>query len=279
MNIRSNRTRAVPVITYHATRLGTGCYGDDDHATLAEDLRYLQTSGWRVARLHDVVDALLHGRLDTLQRCVAITFDDGTDLDWRDVTHPVHGQQRSLAGIIADFSQQQRANPIHATSFVIAGPGPRLDLDRNCLGGAAWWNEDWWPDAVRASLAIENHSWDHNHDQLCDTPVAPSSRGTFSTVDTWEQCDRQIRQATEYIDRRLQPFHRCSLLAFPYGEYSDYMVQVYLPEYEAQHRIRAAFTTAGGPVHPATSRWTIPRFVCGEHWRTPEEFAAILRDC
>ena len=82
---------AVPVLTYHGARAGKARYAENDHLTLAEDLRRLNAAGWRVVSLHQVVEAFLAGTLDSLRRCVALTFDDGTDFDWRDIEHPVYG--------------------------------------------------------------------------------------------------------------------------------------------------------------------------------------------
>jgi hypothetical protein len=249
---------------------------------LAADLRHLSRLGMRVLPLSRIVDALLEGRLDALGPSVGISFDDGTDLDWRDIDHPRYGRQSGFARILDECASETGGSGFCATSFVIAGPGPRRELDQNCLGGAGWWNDDWWPETVQGRIAVENHSWDHNHQQVfdADAPITDRSRrGTFASVDTRESCDYQVRQAADYIDQRLAPYRQCSLFAYPYGEYSDYLVQEYLPMYRSEHRMRAAFTTAGEPLHAATNRWLIPRYVAGEHWRTPSELEAILRDC
>ena len=270
---------AIPILTYHATRVGSGHYGTDDPLTLGQDLRSLWRGGWRIVSLHSIARAATSGRLADLEGCVGLSFDDGTDLDWRDVDHPALGRLRGLAGILADLANEFSRPVPPATSFVIAGPGPRRELDSRCLAGRGWWGEDWWSSAVRGSLAIENHSWDHHHELATAEADDDSARGTFMTVTTWAQCDQQVRQAADYIDRKLAPAHRCSLFAYPYGEYSDYLVECYLPECAPEHRQQAAFTTGGEPVHDGSNRWTLPRFVCGQHWRTPEEFQAILRAC
>lgn len=270
---------AIPILAYHATRVGTGAYGTDDPCTLREDLKLLWRSGWRVISLHAIARALITGTLDGLEKCVGLSFDDGTDLDWRDVEHPTLGRLRGMAGILTDSAAGFSCAAPPATSFVIAGPGPRRELDARCLDGAGWWGEDWWGDAVKASIAVENHSWDHHHELVSAPPGDEQPRGTFATITTWAQCDYQIRQAADYLDQRLRPAHRCSLFAYPYGEYSEYLAECYLPEYQHQHRQAAAFTTGGEPVHAGSDRWRLPRFVCGQHWRTPEDFQAILRAC
>ncbi len=270
---------AIPILTYHATRVGSGQYGSDDMVTLREDLRILWRAGWKIVPLHDIARAVVKGTAAEMTRCVGLSFDDGTDLDWRDVDHPALGRLRGLAGILKDIASETSRPLPHATSFVIAGPEPRRELDVRSLSAAGWWNDDWWLTAVRGSLAIENHSWDHNHEQVSAPPGESAARGTFLTVDSWAQCDHQIRQAADYIDRKLSPVHRCSLFAYPYGEYSDFLVECYLPEHRHEHRQQAAFTTAGEPAHAGSDCWRIPRFVCGQHWTTPEDLQAILRAC
>lgn len=270
---------AVPVLTYHATRVGSGCYGTDDSVSLREDLRMLQREGFQIVSLHRIARGVISGNLGDLPRSVGISFDDGTDLDWRDVNHPALGPLPGLATILAESGVEACCPRPQATSFVVAGPGPRRELDLRSLNGAGWWNDDWWLAAVRASLAIENHSWDHNHELVDGTGDERHARGTFLPVDSWARCDRQVRQAADYIDGKLAPVHRSSLFAYPYGEFSDYLAKCYLPDYRHEHRQEAAFTTAGEPVHAGSDRWLLPRFVCGQHWRTPEDLQAILNFC
>ena len=70
--------------------------------------------------------------------------------------------------------------------------------------------------------------------------------------------------------------HRASLLAYPYGRYSEYLAREYLPRFADEHRVRAAFATAPEPVTPASDRWALPRYVCGHHWQAPEELRRVL---
>ncbi|MBK6395607.1 MAG: hypothetical protein IPF73_13700 [Betaproteobacteria bacterium] len=99
-------------------------------------------------------------------RALAITFDDGTDFDWRDLPHPVHGLQRSLHNCLADFrAAGPRAREAHATSFVVVSREAREHLDRVGLAGRGWWTDAWWSTAAASGhAAIASHSWDHNHD-------------------------------------------------------------------------------------------------------------------
>lgn len=267
----------VPVLTYHSINVHGNDYASNDHVALAADLRALHADGWRVVPLAAVVAALLdEADPATLERGVALSFDDGAWFDWHDLDHPTCGMQRGFAGILRDFAAATGA-PVHATSFVIVSPQARTILDRTCMIGRAWWGHEWWPLAQREGLiAIENHSWDHNHDTLPQTAQRDGRRGTFRSIETWAEADAEIRVAADWLDALLAP-HRGSLFAFPYGESSDYLVREYLPHCTDEHRLRAAFGTAPAPVTARSDRWNLPRYVCGEHWRSPAELARLLR--
>ena len=269
----------VPVLTYHSINISGNDYADNDHVALAADLRALQRDGWLIVPLAQVVAGLI-GEADPagLERTVALSFDDGAWFDWHDLDHPSCGPQRGFAGILRDFVAATGA-AVHATSFVIVAPQARAILDRTCLIGRGWWDDQWWPLAQREGLiAIENHSWDHNHDTLPQTVQRDGRSGTFRSIETWAEADAEIRAAADWLDALLAP-HRGSLFAFPYGESNDYLVHEYLPRFGHQHRLRAAFGTSPAPVTLHATRWNLPRYVCGQHWRSPEEFERLLREC
>ncbi|MBC6942031.1 MAG: hypothetical protein DWB45_04830 [Xanthomonadales bacterium] len=268
----------VPVLTYHSVNIAGNDYADNDHVALAADLRALHRGGWRIVPLAQVVAALL-GEIAPAQveRAVALSFDDGAWFDWHDLDHPGCGPQRGFAGILRDF-RDETGSPVHATSFVIVSPAARAVLDRTCLVGRGWWGDQWWPLAQREGIiSIESHSWDHNHDTLPQTAQRDGRTGTFRSIQTWAEADAEIRVAADWLDARLAP-HRASLFAFPYGESSDYLVHEYLPHHGAEHRLRAAFGTTPAPVTAQAARWNLPRYVCGQHWRSPEQFAVVLAE-
>lgn len=264
----------VPVLTYHGINIHGNDYADNDHVALAQDLATISRLGYRIVPLHRVVDALDDPQIDVAD-AVAITFDDGSWFDWHDLEHPSCGPQRSFANILRDH----RANTgafVHATSFVIASPAAREILDRTCMVGRGWWTDDWWPDAVREGIvAIESHSWDHNHDTLPETVQRDQRKGTFRTIDAWGDADAEIRAAADYLDAHCRP-HRSTLFAYPYGEWNDYLVGEYLPHRRAEHRVRAAFTTQAAPVTREADRFRLPRYVCGHDWRTATALAELL---
>jgi len=266
----------VPVLTYHANNVGGNDYANNDHVALAADLRAIHRAGLRIVPLSRVVDALL-GEADdsTVDGAVALSFDDGSWFDWHDIDHPSCGPQRGFAGILRDFATETGA-AVHATSFVIVSPEARTILDQTCLVGRGWWTDEWWPAAEREGLiAIESHSWDHNHATLPVTAQRDQAKGTFRTIDTYADADAEIRQANDWLYAHCR-VPRGGLFAYPYGEINAYLVDDYLPHRTAEHRLRAAFATAQRPVEKTSNRWTLPRSVCGDHWRSPHEFALLL---
>lgn len=268
---------AVPVLTYHSMNVGGNDYVNNDHVALREDLALIHALGWRIMPLHRVAQLQLAGRVEVLEKTLAICFDDGSNWDWYDIEHHLHGLQRGFAGILHDFRAQTCRDDVHATSFVIAGPDERSELDVTCMLGRGWWTDEWWREAWMNGIAIENHSWDHNHDTLRKTAQRGGRKGDFRWIDTYEECDIEIRRAADYIDQRVgRP--ACRLFAYPYGHCSDYLADFYLPVYTARHRQQAAFTTVGGPVKNSDGPWRLPRYVCGGHWASPDELESILRD-
>jgi peptidoglycan/xylan/chitin deacetylase (PgdA/CDA1 family) len=268
----------VPVLTYHSNNVGGNDYANNDHVALAADLPRIHALGFRIVPLALVVDALLGAApASAVERAVAISFDDGSWFDWHDLEHPACGPQRSFANVLRDFSAES-GSAVHATSFVIVSPEARAILDQTCLVGRGWWSDDWWPLAEHENLlAIESHSWDHNHHTLPATAAQSGRKGTFRSIDTWADADAEIRQANDWLDTHVRT-PRAGLFAFPYGETNDYLVRDYLPERMSEHRLRAAFGTAPRPIERGSDRWNLPRCVCGHHWQSADGLAALLRD-
>ncbi len=265
----------VPVLTYHGNNVSGPRYAENDHIALTQDLELIDALGWRVVPLARVVDALLGDGPEPPPRSVALSFDDGSWFDWYDLEHPRHGLQLGLATVLRQHVARGGQRP-HATCFVIVSPAARAELDRSCLVGRGWWGDQWWLDASREGLlAIESHSWDHNHETLAATAQRDGRRGRFDTIETWAEADAEIRQAADWLDARLAPA-RSTLFAYPYGQASAYLREEYLPRHRAEHRVRAAFTTEPAPLSPGADRYALPRYVCGRDWRSPDELAALL---
>lgn len=265
----------IPVLTYHANNVNSDSYAGNDHIALREDLKVLHAAGWRAISLDSLLDWFEGGLADQdVQRCYALTFDDGSDFDFHDLDHPIWGNQRSLFNILRDHVETT-GEQVQAASFVIASAKARRQLDERCLIGRGWWNDDWWA-AANASglLPIESHGWDHVHPELDQVAQADGIAGDFRRIDTFEDCQRQLQQSAEYIGKTAgrQPGY----FAFPWGQYSDYLVEQYLPQQREGHGYRAAFSTRPSAVFRSDNRWCLPRLVCGESWDSPASLLKLI---
>jgi peptidoglycan/xylan/chitin deacetylase (PgdA/CDA1 family) len=248
---------------------------------LIEDLRVIKACGFRVVPLQAIVDAAMGTGPALRGKYVALTFDDAPDIDYVDIVRPDRGLIKSMARILRESGPQRtgifrRPTFPSALSFVIASPAARQVLDSACIAGLGEWNDTWWREAHRnGPLQIGNHSWDHTHDALPEVAQRDQKKGTFSGIDSYEDADAQIRAAEDYIEGVLGgPSAR--LFAYPYGPAVEYLYREYFPNFQHEHRQTAAFTTDGDYVAPGADRWRLPRFVCGFHWKTPEDLAQIL---
>lgn len=264
----------VAVLTYHSQDIQGNDYHENDHVALAEDLHLI--AGLRLPLVPAVAVAeALAGRGNLPERCVVLTCDDGAELDFVDVVDPVHGPQKGFYSVLSEaFSPAD--SPV-MTSFVIADPAARRDLERTCLDGKAWMGETWWPKAVATGRwHLGCHSWDHQHPSLPAYAGLPPERTMFKAVDNEAEAERQIRQAAEYLRlRAANPGDR--LFAYPYGHWTDFLARDYLPNQVGRHGLMAAFTTRPEILHEAVDPWLLPRFVCRADWKTPEGLATILR--
>ncbi len=271
----------IPVLTYHALHASGATYEDNDHVALAEDLSVIRACGFRVVRLRSVVDALLGEAPEPEGNCVAITFDDAPDFDWRDLHRPELGLVPSFARILEEAASpampRSRLPPPTATSFVIASPGAREVMDRTCIAGLGEWNDDWWADAHRqGTVEIANHSWDHTHESLPAVAQRHQQKGNFYGVDNYDDADAQIRRAEDYIESKLGGAS-ARIFAYPYGGFVEYLCREYLPNFQHEHRQRAAVTTHDEFVTEGSDRWKITRFVCNWHWKDPDGLRYILQ--
>lgn len=266
----------VPVLTYHAANVAGDDYARNDHVALATDLAMLASWGWKVVPLRWVAEQRLGLAGRDLRRCVALSADDGTVLDAQDVDWPGHGPQRGLLGILEDAAAAQPHLAPHLTSFVIADPEARARMDRECLPGRDWMGEDWWQPALASGrMDLGCHSWDHNHPVL-DTPGADGMpRGDFFQVDNELRARSQVDRAMAYLAPRLAP-HRCRLFAYPYGHAGEYLRREYLPRYGPGLGLIGAFGVQGEHVHAHSDPWELPRYVCGWHWKSPDDLRSLL---
>ncbi|HVE51608.1 MAG TPA: polysaccharide deacetylase family protein [Casimicrobiaceae bacterium] len=268
----------VPVLTYHATNVAGNDYARNDHVALAEDLRVIDDGGYRIVPLVDVVAAVLEGA-PLPEKAVAITLDDGTDFDYEDLVFDEHGIQRSMMNVLRDFIAERGGNrqpTLSVTSFVIASPTARAELDRDCLLGRGRFGERWWQAAVASGLfGIANHGWDHNHPASSEA-ASRGTTGTFKTICDHDVAHLEVRRARDYI-AGVAPNPAVDLFAYPYGESNAFLVDDYFPRGYAHTGTRAAFTTEPRHVTDDASPWLLPRYVCGAHWRSTGELVRLLR--
>jgi len=268
----------VPVLAYHANNIDGNDYMGNDHVAFAADLRLIDDLGLRIVPLQRVVDRLLGRHDDDLANCVALTCDDGTDFDFVDIDHPTDGRQRSLFNCLCDFrglrGDESQPN-LHLTAFVIADPVARLEMDRTCMAGLGWMRDSWWRQAQESGLmSLENHSWDHNHPCLPSPGPHGLVRGDFLAIATEDQAEFEITRAQEFLHAKLG--RTPQLFCYPFGHISDYLYKEWLPQRGPQIGLDAAFGDGATPLHEASDRWNLPRYICGWHWKTPEELRSIL---
>lgn len=263
----------VPVLTYHASTVGGPGYAGNDHVAFASDLAAATRLGWRIVPLQWVVEQRLGLAERDLHRCLALSCDDGTVLDVQDVDYPGQGPQASfLTALQAQAGQPDR----HLTCFVIASPEARRRMDRDCLHGLGWMHDDWWAPALAGGrVGIGNHSWDHNHPVMAGEGPDGLVRGDFHAIGSDALADYEIRQAADYLAAALGQ-GACPLFAYPYGHAPDFLVRDWFPRRGADLGLQAAFGTQGGAVGPGSDPWHLPRYVCGLHWSSPQQFEALL---
>src|SRR6185436_17221863 len=111
------------VLTFHSHNISGNDYATNDHVALDRSLALLERLRIPVLRLLDVARRLRARTFERLpQRFACVTFDDGSDYDWRDLEFPGHGRQPSMQAVLRSHSKRllgvlwmRRA---HATSFV-----------------------------------------------------------------------------------------------------------------------------------------------------------------
>ncbi len=268
----------LPILTYHGVNVAGNDYASNDHVALASDLETIDRLGWRIVPLPGVVARWLGGDTEwSGARTLAITFDDGTDFDWRDLPHPAHGLQRSLYNCLADFrGAAPRPRDAHATAFVVVSRATREHIDRVGLANLGWWTDSWWAAAAASGhAAIASHSWDHNHELAEHLMGRRRATGTFRSIDCHELAEEEIAHATAHL-RRVAPNPGDRLFAYPYGESNDYLVRDYFPRNHVRIGVDAAFADGAKPMSGGDDRWNLPRFICGRDWSSPDGLEALL---
>jgi len=260
----------IPVLTYHSTNISGNEYHNNDHMALEQDLKLIDKLGIEIISAMELVQ-WIKGKvtLSPTKKYVVLTFDDGCELDFYDWNHPTYGFQKSFYTLLKEYPKK-----IHATSFVIASPDVRKVLEHTCLAGHKIWGDEWWQKAEDSQLiSIENHSWDHVHLTLDHVMQEDNIKGDFKLIQSFEDAEAQIKQASIYISSQLKDKSTC-LFAYPYGDYNAYLSEKYFPK--EQSSIIAAFTCEALPVDKKTNIWKVPRYVCGTDWKNSNQLERIL---
>lgn len=271
----------VPVLCYHSWTMGSGRYDGDDHIALEQDLKLLGGRGYRVLPLPLLVDMLKGWRPPGVSwgdKLVGLSFDDGRDFDYVDAVDEAGRAVPSMHAVLEAgraYVEVCGDGPM-AVSFVIASPQARQLMDKACGNGLDQWRDAWWEEcAARGLIGIANHSWDHVHETLPEVRQRDNRKGSFLAVDSYEDAEAQIAEAQRYIAERTGG-RALPIFGYPYGHVPTYLRDEYFPVHGRRIGIEAGFGTGGVAVRPDTSPWDIPRFVCGWHWRNPDELAALL---
>lgn len=277
----NNAILSIPVLCYHSWTIDGPLYENNDHVALEQDLLTLARKGYEILPLTQLV-SVLRGEIPIEQvagkNLVCITCDDGRDLDYHDYSSDELGEIRSFHTLLDQsraWLPQYSAGP-RAVSFVIASASGRHVLDVECGKGLNLWNDTWWEEsAANGILGIANHSWDHVHPCLDNVRQQDNKKGSFLEISTFTDAEAQIAEAQRYIDARTNQ-KALPFFCYPYGHVPAYLRNEYFPTHGDRLGIVAAFSTSGATVNEQTCVWDMPRFVCGFHWKSSDEFEALL---
>jgi hypothetical protein len=278
---QSSTQRRIPVLTWHGYNVFGNSYQSNDLLAFADDLRTIHQAGFAVVPLIEVARWVRGERADFSDHArpvLALSCDDGTDYDWHDVAHPVHGAQSAFASTMRRFAAQYPGEQptLTMTSFVIASPSARSQIDSGAMQGERALNDDWWRAANdNGLLSIESHGWDHNHPTVAPVIQRDQQTGNFFAIDTFAECDMHVRAASQFIESRSG--RRPSLFAYPWTQASDYMRRDYMPQHAEASGVLAAFGGQSDYVRKDSDRWYLPRFVFGPDWNSAAQLQAILR--
>jgi len=271
-------TTRLIILTWHSINVLDNTHAGNDLIAFSEDLALLDRFGWTVLPLGDALARQHAGTLP--ERAAVLTMDDGSIMDFHDFEHPTCGRQTSVLNRIAQFAgalAPGSPHSPHVTSFVIASPQARDELDRVDYMSLGVWPDDWWAPANASGLMnVESHSWDHNHGSLSRTVQRDNRRGDFRLVETEAECRAEVDRASDYIARRSG--RRPRFFAYPYGQASDYLRREYLPRQGAAAGLEAALGCTPEPVDPTCDRWYLPRYVSGRDWKSVTDLELLLKD-
>jgi len=266
------------VLTFHSHNVSGDDYATNDHVALDLTLALLERLRIPVVRLLDAARSLRAGTFPRLPaRFACLTFDDGTDYDWRDLEFRGHGVQRSMGTILRAHSRRLLglawSKRAHATSFVIASGAARREIAGAALGDPSLMTDDWWRPAQRSGLMdIGTHGWDHVHPAVSSMSSRSRLIERFDLVEDAGEAELQVDRAAAAI-RGIAGHGAARIFAYPYGQVSDFLAGEYFPR---QSSIVAAVGTTPEPMTARSDPWRVPRYVCGHHWQSEDDLRALI---
>lgn len=273
----SSNCKLAYVLAYHSQNVTGDTYETSDRLSFAADLALLRELDFTVVSAMHLVKFLRTGTFPNLPaKCVVLTMDDAPLSDFCETSNPPHAGQDSMLTSLRKQHRKPlgfslRRPPFVATAFAIASPEARKQL--SVPTGLPWFTDSWWRAAQQSGyLDIGTHSWNHVHPELEEMACQPHLKAAFHNVTSIAEADRQIVNASRSV-RGITGNDAAGLFAYPYGRTNDFLVREYLPR---QDTVIGAFTTEPRPVTESTGIWEIPRFVCGDTWKTREDLRALL---
>lgn len=294
----------VPILLYHSWAVSPPCdYPNNNLLALEQDLEMLKANGWTVVPLSYLVEWRLGIRNGNTMpdKVVAITMDDGHNLDWVDgafadqTCAPLQSFGTTLKKFKQKYAGQIPSYSPHATTFVIGSPVARDQI------GWPDMDDSWWFDAQWSNVMdVENHSTDHDHDTIISAMYDPDLNTTipssgYSTgvwagshnpgnITTLGGANAFVVPSAKYIQSKTGKYP--AIFAHPYGIASNYMLNSYFSQlhYWTLHKTEAAMCTErvgqgallGNYMTKTSHRYCIPRFTFQSSWTTPEGLLEIL---
>lgn len=289
----------VPVFVYHSSAVKAPCdYNNYASVTLEADLENFHARGITVIPLYWLAE-WARGYRDgsTLpDKVVAITADDGMDLDWYTLYLPNNDcgpLRKSFKTVIQEFKARHPEYPFyspHVSSFVIASPVARSWLSPDGPTGSQYFTDAWWGEAQASGfMEIYNHGSDHDTGALTFqqfdsalqiyVPIGGYVNGawqgedTFNRISNYTVSNYEVTKAATFITTKIGQWP--DLFAYPFGNATP-ALQTYFANYQGEHQTLAAFTSVPQYVSRSSSPYLMPRFVSGDAWTTPGGMDAIL---
>jgi len=285
----------VPVLLYHSWQSAPPCdYAGNASVAFARDLEVIYQAGYTVVPARWVAEWAQGFRDGNMlpDKVVAITLDDGPNVDWVDETpatsNRVCGPITSIKSRMLHFKSTHPELPWyspHASFFVIGSP-----LARMIIRGTGP-SDEWWFEANSSGIAeVFNHSTDHDHDairtQYWDEnlqtmiPIAGYGdgvwvgQGNFARINDPETATREVVNSAKYITSKTGVWPE--MFAYPYGLASDYMRKVFFAQNVSNNHTFAAFCVTPTYVTRKSDPYCLGRFVFSNAWRSPAELQIIL---